>query len=221
LTKIEEVDPEYETGEQLDLSIPGGELEGTYSTVLNSVNGEHLEFETPQVNGLYLPVAEGTILLLKQYAEGATFEAKTRVLSRQDESDTPSFTVERPSTVKRIQRRDFVRVPCDIPIKVFILEGGDDGQSLPGSLEGTIEDISAGGVQLAVSERLPSLTKIELTFELPIVNETMNEIFADVIRVPDESDPPYSHGVKFTSITENKRNDIIQYVYERQMELQD
>lgn len=214
---VSEVEPDYESGEQVDLVVSDGALEGTYSTVIQELERDRLRLETPQVNGLYLPVGSGTGVILKQYAQGATFEGETRVVDR-DDNDEPSLMVAVPERVKRIQRRNFVRVPCDLDAEIFVLDV-PEGEVPSGSLDGTLEDISAGGVQLAVDRRLPLFTEIELVFTLPVIDRTLREVFGEVVRVPDKSEAPYSLGVEFTSITENNRNDIIQYVYERQRDL--
>lgn len=214
---VSEVEPDYESGEQVDLVVSDGALEGTYSTVVQQLERDRLRLETPQVNGLYLPVGSGADVILKQYAQGATFEGETRVVDR-DDQDEPSLMVAVPERVKRIQRRNFVRVPCDLDAEIFVLDV-PEGEVPSGSLDGTLEDISAGGVQLAVDRRLPLFTEIELVFTLPVIDRTLRDVFGEVVRVPDQPEAPYSLGVEFTSITENNRNDIIQYVYERQRDL--
>ena len=127
----------------------------------------------------------------------------------------------KPDEITRIQRRNFVRVPCDIDATVRVLSVAENGSgdSFPDAYSATIEDISAGGVQLKGSENLPLATNVELLFTLPDTETTMNEVFAEVVRGSDSEQPPYVLGLEFTSITENKRNDIIQYVYDRQIEI--
>lgn len=217
LEDVSEVEPEYESGTQIDLVVTDGSLQGTYSTVIQEIDRDRLRLETPQVNGLYLPVGSGEEVILKQYAQGATFEGESRVVERVD-ADEPDLFVDRPETVKRIQRRDFVRVPCDLDAEVFVLNN-PEGDTPSDSLEGTLEDISAGGVQLSLDRRLPLFTEIELVFTLPMTDRVLRDVFGEVVRVPDQSEPPHSLGVEFTSITEKNRNDIIQYVYKRQRDL--
>lgn len=214
---VSKVEPDYESGEQVDLVVADGSLQGTYSTVIQELAGDRLRLETPQVNGLYLPIGSGEEVILKQYAQGATFEGESRVVERTDAED-PALFVDQPETVRRIQRRDFVRVPCDLTAEVFVLDS-PEGDTPSGTLEGALEDISAGGVQLSLDRRLPLFTEIELVFTLPVTDRVLRDVFGEVVRVPDQSEPPYSLGVEFTSITEKNRNDIIQYVYKRQRDL--
>lgn len=215
------VEPDYEVGEQVDLVLSDEPLEGTYSTVVNEVERGTLEVEVPQVNGLYLPLEAGGTVVLKQYDQGATFEGETSVEIRDERDGTPFLRLKKPDTVERIQRRDFVRVPCDIEAEVNVMGSGEDGSNLSDPVNGRIEDISAGGVQLTLEQPLPLFTELELVFTLPVTGATLREVFGEVVRAADEGDPPYVHGIEFTSITESKRNDIIQFVYERQRQLKD
>lgn len=215
------VEPDYDVGEQVDLVVPEDPLEGTYSTVVTDMKRGSLEVEVPQVNGLYLPLEIGDTVVLKQYDQGATFEGETSVETRDDRDGTPFLRLKEPDTVRRIQRRDFVRVPCDLEAVVNVMDAVEDGQKLTDPVKGTIDDISAGGVQLTLDQPLPLFTEIELVFTLPVTETTLREVFGEVVRAADEGDAPYVHGVEFTSITESKRNDIIQFVYERQRELKD
>lgn len=123
---VSEIEPDYDSGGQIDLMVTDGSLQGTYSTVIQEINGDRLRLETPQVNGLYLPVASGEEVILKQYAQGATFEGESRVVDRGD-ADDPALFIDRPETVKRIQRRDFVRIPCDLDAEVFVLHNPEGG----------------------------------------------------------------------------------------------
>lgn len=213
------VDPDYEPGQQIDLGIRNGPLEGTYSTRVQSVKGDYIILEVPKVNGLYLPVETDQELLLKHYREGATFEAESSVDLRNDDRDHPTVVVSKPDEVRRIQRRDFVRVPCDIDATVRVLTAGegDSTENLPEAFPATIDDISAGGVQIKGDVNLPFQAEVELLFTLPEKETKMNEVFAEVVRESDSEEPPFVMGLEFTSITENKRNDIIQYVYDRQI----
>lgn len=221
--EITVVEPDYREGQQVDLGIGNGPLKGTYSTRIESVKENFIILKIPKVNGLYLPVETDEELLLKHYREGATFEAESTVNLRNDDRDPPTIVVSIPEEVKRIQRRDFVRVPCDIPVTVRVLQAGpgDTGETLSGSVSGAIKDISAGGVQVECPEALPLDSEVEVVFTLPHTETTMNEVFARVVRESDSEEPPHVLGLEFTSITENKRNDIIQYVYERQIDIKD
>lgn len=220
MDEVTEVEPDYNEGEQIDIVLENDSVNGTYSTQIKGVTDRGFTTEVPEINSLYLPISEGNNLIVKQYEEGATFKSETKVIHR-DDSDTPTIMIEIPDVVKRIQRRDFVRVPSDIDTEVIILESGEEENTVSGPLEGKIEDISAGGVQLVLEDYLSLFTKIELIFTLPIVDEELREVFGEIVRVPEDSEPPLRFGVEFTSITENKRNKIIQYVYEMQRKLQD
>lgn len=218
---IQVVDPNYETDQQLDIGVQTGPMEGTYSSRVQTVKDKFLVVEVPKVNGLYLPIDVDQEILLKHYREGATYEAESSVNLRNDDRDHPTMVLSKPEEIKRIQRRDFVRVPCDIEVTVRVINVGQNGsgESLPDSFSATIDDISAGGVQLKGPENLPLYTDVELLFTLPGSETTMNEVFAEVVRESDSERSPYVLGLEFTSITETKRNDIIQYVYDRQIDI--
>ncbi|MFB6344798.1 MAG: flagellar brake protein [bacterium] len=220
---VQLVEPDYEAGQQIDLTLQSGSLEGTYTTRVASVKSRFLILDVPKVNGLYLPVSEDSNLMLKHYREGATFEAESSIELRSDDQDPPTIVVSVPDQAKRIQRRDFVRVPCeiDVTVRVLNLSENENTDSIPPSFSAEIDDISAGGVQIKGPHDLPENSEVELLFTLPTAETKMDEVFAEIVRESDGEDPPYIMGLEFTSITENKRNDIIQYVYDRQIKIKE
>jgi len=129
-----------------------------------------------------------------------------------------AWQIDRPrmQDVTRDQRREFVRVPVDLPIKVeYTFEGKLQAQSL------RTRDISAGGLAVllprTVSFRPGMLVQVKCT--LPHVNSLI-EVRCLVIWVSPRNQAGYaSASLQFMSLPERTRQKVVQFTFWRQRNL--
>lgn len=117
------------------------------------------------------------------------------------------------STIEREQRREFVRVPADFPVRIVIPNGRGVQHADVRS-----RDISGGGMALMVPREVvlhPGM-HIQAKFTLPNLNFPV-DVSCEVIRVSDRNERGYaSVSLYFINVREAVRQRIIQYTFARQ-----
>ncbi len=132
--------------------------------------------------------------------------------------DDAAIVLEIPPTeeVRRIQRRDFVRVVAGLPAALKILEI-PDGLDGPSKLGAMMLDISGGGCALRTSESLPVGTLVAMAVDFPDSGPLV--IYGRVQRVSPSMmrQQLVQHvGLQFIDLDEGTRSSIVRYVFARQ-----
>lgn len=211
--------PDFEYRQKMEVIIEDGRLEGDYVTFVEQPRGEEVTLQVPRIKGLYLPLKENQSLKISYKKLSARYEFDEKVTGRDDSQAVPCFKVNKPKKVKRIQMRDYLRVPCELSAKIELV-GSRKNEELPRRVNGKIVDISGGGVKFKTAVPVPSGQNVHLEFKLPLIEEKIDFLPARVIRRnKDEMSKKYFLGIEFTGISKEDRNDIIQYVYRQQIEM--
>ncbi|OEF97278.1 hypothetical protein BHF71_03855 [Vulcanibacillus modesticaldus] len=132
----------------------------------------------------------------------------------------PLLSIELPKDYKRIQRRNFLRVPASIETSYKIIGEGQREWNIVRTI-----DISGGGLQFVA----PDSKKINLEQEIigwlvvPFNNGLIEHIKyqGKIVRIhrPNEEVNVNWVSIKFTQIQENMRAKLIRFCYEKQVEL--
>ncbi|GAA0369554.1 flagellar brake protein [Bacillus horti] len=153
--------------------------------------------------------------------DGAQFVFHCTILGRRIEQiPLVNITLPDPETIVRIQRRNYLRVPCHLDLAVHAAE---EGEFPP--LVALATNLSGGGLQFESKHKpeLPLHTQIDWWLSLPLQS---GEILhpkgrGEIVRVinPNTSGLLHQYSVHFTAILERDREWIIKYCYERQLEM--
>lgn len=118
--------------------------------------------------------------------------------------------------ISREQRREYVRVPSDLPVHVGVVTTGGMNR-----YELYAQDVSGGGLSL----RLPPDLYVnvgdvaKLSFRLPGDSVDIN-VDCVVVRIQPRNDENYATvSFRFTNISEKTRQRIIQYTFSRQRQI--
>lgn len=115
----------------------------------------------------------------------------------------------------QIQRRSFIRVVAQLKIKVI-----SPGNEFP-AFDTYSVDISAGGLKLILPKNI-TLEEEQLvicSFILPLSqNDVFMQLKSRVVRITDRISNRYA-SLQFEDITENERQSIVKYCFERQLAL--
>lgn len=210
---------EFENFEQVTLELSQGPLEGQYPTHIDRVERTQLNLRVPRTNRLYLPIGENQIFTFRCIRSGGMYQCKMKVKQRIDTGTYPILVVPCPAKMKRIQYREDVRVPCEIETTLWELQAGTE-KIKRGPMSVTTVDISAGGVKIHSEKKLEEGSEVVLNFPLPLIDETLETIFADVLRCFDEKvGDQFVSALEFQGLTSTQQDQIIEYVYKRQIHL--
>ncbi len=182
-----------------------------YKSRIQSVNDDEIYIDIPLHNNEYLILNKGDdIHLIKYGNEGSVYELSCKVIDRKIEGNIRLYRLSEPYDIKKIQRRNYVRVETIRGIKCFRKDE---------EFNALILDLSGGGM------KIKSNKKLEIDEEIVSFVKTDDGKFmvkGKIIRVEETSFNQYSLGIEFVDIEERTREKIIKLVFSimrKQMEL--
>jgi len=199
-------------GISIEVVVREGEYKGRYRTKIEELGKRIISVGVPIANGQFVPLREGTSLEIFFNDEHTAYSFETHIIKRISDP-IPTFIVEYPNKIKKVQRRRFVRVKVFKDFKYLVID--KDGVSE--ERNALLNDISGGGVRFYCQEYLEPKTLLMLKLNL---RETKLEVPALVIRSEKEEDTNnYRISASFQDISEKTRDIIIGYVFDIQREM--
>jgi c-di-GMP-binding flagellar brake protein YcgR len=107
------------------------------------------------------------------------------------------------------QQRRFFRAAVDFPVNVTV--SGKDA-----ALEGSVVDLSGGGMRVITKNDLSAGQNITLRFTLPQGEREMMVRGRVVLSFFDASRQQYAHGIAFTQIAAPDQSEIVEFIHDLQ-----
>ncbi len=193
--------------QNIDMVIQTESAQKIYRSRIEDVNEKQLLVAAPLKHGVVVPIRLKTELVISyikvDLIEQGRYQAEGLVIERFTLNNIPMLLVEITSSWKKIQLRNYVRVDVLLDAKYN------------GSNPCIIKDISGGGLLFYCSEKLEVKERITIDFEM---NSLVLRCEGEIVRVKP-SDNGFEYGLSFINLDEKIREDIIRFVYERQIEL--
>lgn len=196
-------------------------------------NGEEIIAAMPIFEGYVVPLHVDQELNVYFYSEKGIFKAKCRVLNRGKQDDIYIMKLKLISEMKKFQRRQFYRLPCNIEAIIRIL---NDEQTdtylrtyLPPVVDseqadiGMIVDISGGGVRIMTDAKLDVDRCIYITFPIKMnIGDVNIEVLGKVVASIESPNREnyYDNRIQFKDIDIELRDTIVKYIYEQQRKIQ-
>lgn len=115
---------------------------------------------------------------------------------------------------ERVQRRDFFRFNCNIPVEFIMLneEGEQEGTA---TQEGVIRDIGGGGMRMQSAFSMEEASRIRATLQL---EDESILAYGQVLhkQYSPGTKPPFQYRVKFTAMSNTEQEKIIRFIYNEQ-----
>ena len=200
----------------VEIELPNDD-KNRYRSRVESMLADKITVASPLKAGSLIPIIPGTIVKVNYTDNVAIYTFTTEVIS-QNRQNPPTLTLGQPFDVKRIQRRNFVRL--DAKLAVTLHKVDENFAPIGESFAGTTVDISGGGSMFGCSTLLHMGEVLESAVYLS-ENETVKAIGRVVrfVENPSALRNKYSAGLEFTVIEESERDKIIRYIFNRQREL--
>lgn len=128
-----------------------GLYKGIYPTRVEDVKGDQVGLSHPLLRGALLPVLRNVELKLRVDAEDSLYQTVVSVVRGAPREDVPMLWVTPVTEARRVQRRNFVRVPCLLKTAFFRLEGVNLKPEREEWVLAVSNDISLGGVRVIMS----------------------------------------------------------------------
>lgn len=186
-------------------------------TILQEITGDVISIAVPVLNGLnYLLSKDEKVECIYNDGNGNVFGFTAKVVGRKIEK-IPLILMEVESGLKKIQRRNFVRVPYTGNVKYMPIDKYNE--SILHDLDkctfkqGKTLDISGGGLRIQIKDDL----KFGQLLVINLIIDT-NKVLAigEVVRIeglkPGKG-KEYVYGIKLKYIDSNAREDIIKFIF--------
>ncbi|NLT94235.1 MAG: hypothetical protein GXW85_01670, partial [Clostridia bacterium] len=193
----------------------GLDYSGNYRTRVEDIRENCLVIGMPMEKGNYVPLRPGSEVIVWHWDNSASHAFFCKVKERIIEPIPLIFLEWPPFKIKKIQRRSFVRVPVNLSME-FVL----DSQKEKGEYEKALmRDLSGGGVQFISKTNLTKGDILHVRLFLPQKTIECKAIVMWVYTDKKDNIERYMVGIKYIDIAERTRDQIIEYVFQRQREL--
>lgn len=213
---------------------PGVKLE---LEVYNDMNERIIPTLTSQFEGaldnttavIYAPIHEGNIyplhigwtMVIYFLQKENLYSFSAKLLDRKIKDQIALLSIELTTSIERIQRRQFFRFECNLPIKYRVIESTDDaGSEYPEFMSAFTVDISGGGVCIKLKEHISLNKLIECELELEENNKIV--FMGEVVRSSKREEDMifnYDVGISFKDISNRDKDNIVKYIFCKQRKL--
>lgn len=212
----------------------GGEAAKIYQSAVSDIfSDEELEISMPTNGGRMVLIQQDKECAFVFYAKGGMYNCNAVVKKRYRKENLYLLRVALTTDLKKFQRREFFRIPYVVPLKYY--EISEETAKLPTTEElfaeiqnpeyidlvrdGTIQNISGGGVRFASKENFKKGQNLLLVIRL--TNAYTDETFylpgQVIASEPHPSQPQaYMHRVKFLFRDIRDREKIVRFVFEEE-----
>jgi c-di-GMP-binding flagellar brake protein YcgR len=195
----------------------------------DSDNGEILA-AMPFQEGKVVPLSVGQKFHATFYSQSGLLRCEVEVTGRYKKGSLFLVELTQQSLYKKVQRREFFRLACNLPIEYRIvsdvemklIEEGtsyDEESMKPEWKKGVILDLSGGGIRFVSSYREEKDSFLQVRFEMPVEDE--DEIFclyATLLRCEQNRNNTtlYDQRVMFWRLDYTLREKVIRSIFEIQ-----
>lgn len=213
-----------------------GEAPQVYmSKVLDIKENGNIEIAMPVERGKLVLLTLGIRYNFVFFSRGGLYRATAQIKERYKSENIYMLEVELKTQLEKFQRREFYRYPCILNTSYYILTKEEaelgNGEAIYVRIQseesepkteynGTIIDLSGGGIKLVTKEEVESGTYILL--QLHLRNEEIDKQYY-ILGTAIASEKVYRSGegfyeirVKFLLRDNNIREEIIKYIFEEE-----
>lgn len=168
-----------------------------------------MSVEAPFIERQIIPLAEGTVVEITFWDEISAYSFDAKIIQR-IAVPVPLFVLELPDEVRRVQRRNYVRVPAFFPVTYSIV----NRQGLSDVKKADMLDLSGGGMRFRTKEAVEYNEILYVYLRLPTGELQTPARVRRVEKTDDEK--AYIVSVEFYEISERERDKIIRCVFDIQ-----
>jgi len=183
-------------------------------SLIQELSGKTLSVTIPARKDEPLILRNGDIVSVRFFVYDAAYSFTASVLGHTKSNNVPLVVISRPTAFKRLQRRDYVRIPVTKPI-LFTVPCTQAADSKTSSYKGTVIDISGGGIKIFSSSVLSEGDKVEIEFMLSDAPQEKMCLQGTVVWAERDMSSKKRFGIRFTDIHENQREKIISYIFSK------
>ena len=207
---------------------------GVYiSSVFGVTKNEEVIFHIPTRKGSIVTIPMEEELIGVFNTKSGMFQLTGKITKRGRLENFPVYVFEPDSKLTKVQRRDYYRFDCVIPVKILPIPEDvallpnmqlieDDlekyGNTYGDPVAGNIVDISGGGARITASKDVVTERYMYVSFRLATttVNQTINVIAKRVKSEYKDDLKIYEHRIEFLFKETEDRETIIKYIFDEE-----
>ena len=217
--EIKNIEDYLDVNTRITISLRKEGYTGLYDSRIEDIEKNVLLIAQPSADGVPVPMVPGTKAVVEFVNNSGRFRFETEIRGRRNSGNMTLAELAIPKTMTRNQLREFFRVDTRIKakIKIFYSAVPDKNMRIPHkSIDCMVADVSGGGGRLITSawiEKDQSFL-LDLSQAMPEL-ENLSCTAIRIKRIQEKTEVSF----KFNFTKESERNQIIKYVFKRQIEL--
>jgi c-di-GMP-binding flagellar brake protein YcgR len=191
------------------------ELEGEYKSNVVDIDLEKriLFLSIPSYKGRFIPIPKGVRMTVNLFDRSSIYEFDTISLGVIKRDNIYVIPVPFPETVRKTERRKFVRIPLYLEGR-FYLSTEPDAESYVF----TTRNISAGGM-LMVTKKYLKMGDI-IYIDLKLDNElSLNKQKSKIVRQDEQIDEGFMYGVQFLDIPPALEKALVRFIFQKEIKM--
>lgn len=194
--------------------------DGIYKSNIQDITEEYIGISIPVNKGQYLPLGRKEKVTVLYYYENEIYSFETMVLGRKiDKIFIIMLQKPENKNIKRVQRRNFVRVPFMINLLCAQVSSEKSIENISNNQINFFNayslDISGGGIRLALDKNLEKEIHYHdiLMLTIPLESESLT-VKAEIVRIEkDIKNPKVICGTNFVELDKVAQETIVKLVF--------
>lgn len=220
---------QIKVGTKLELELNNGDKEKIGHTLISGFEGAEdsrtLFISAPIHEGVVYPLHTGTQLaiyfFIKVPLDYELYMCQAQVVSREMKDNIALLKVELKSDIMRVQRREYYRLGCSLPVKFRVVESKNDMANKGIQFRQTIaSNLSGGGICLLLEEKIEAGKIVEC--EIFTEENKVIRFFGKVTRHGKnsfEGKYKFEAGIVYIRINNNDRESVVKFIFNEQRKL--
>jgi len=191
------------------------ELEGEYkSNVVDIDLARRILFlSIPSYKGRFIPIPKGVRMTVNLFDRSSIYEFDTVSLGVIKRDNIYVIPVPFPETVRKTERRKFVRIPLYLEGRFYLSDEADAE-----SYAFTTRNISAGGM-LMVTKKYLKMGDI-IYVDLKLDNElSLNKQKSKIVRQDEQTDEGFMYGVQFLDVPPSLEKALVKFIFQKEIKM--
>lgn len=182
----------------------------TYKSVIQDLKETSMLINIPLGDGSSLFFENGQEVEMNYYYKNSYYTFKTKVIGREKEGQISLYKLELPYDVKKVQRRDYVRV--DLVDNVFIRQFREvKVENKENWCKALLLNLSGGGMRINTIDQFAEGVKI--TIKLSLSDDEELELNGIVVKEIEKRENNRIYGIQFIDVSNIARDRIIKRVF--------
>jgi c-di-GMP-binding flagellar brake protein YcgR len=180
-----------------------------YCSITQGVGKDSFDISIPYDQNVPLILSSGQLVTIKIIQPKEIFEFNSVVKGRKLDDNIPLFSLSLPESVKRVQRRNFLRIPH--MLSILYAEKNEDQESE--FIKTHTLDISGGGMRFVANKNYPPNTLMDLKLQIPL-GDIIEEIATPgkVVRTTSTESKSFHVAMEFVKIKVRDQDFLVRYI---------